>query len=44
MGKVKVGEVVLIYGGISGIGIMVFMLCKVLGIKIFVIVGSDEKV
>ncbi len=44
MGKAKAGEVVLVHGGTSGIGTTALMLCKALGIKTFVTVGSDEKV
>ena len=44
MGKAKVGEVVLVHGGTSGIGTTALMLCKALGIKTFATVGSDEKV
>ncbi|OTG65508.1 NAD(P)H-quinone oxidoreductase [Acinetobacter silvestris] len=44
MGKAKAGEIVLVHGGTSGIGTTALMLCKVLGIKTFATVGTDEKV
>ncbi len=44
MGKAKAGETILVHGGTSGIGTTALMLCKVLGLKTFATVGSDDKV
>ena len=44
MAKAKAGETILVHGGTSGIGTTALMLCKVLGLKTFATVGSDDKV
>ncbi|WP_324000548.1 zinc-binding dehydrogenase, partial [Parvimonas sp. M13] len=43
IGALKEGETILVHGGSSGIGITAIQLAKLLGAKIFVTVGSDEK-
>ena len=37
------GDTVLVHGGTSGIGSMAIKLCKLIGVKIIVTCGSDEK-
>lgn len=44
LGKLQSGESILVYGGVSGIGIIVVLLCYVLGMIVYVIVGQDEKI
>jgi putative PIG3 family NAD(P)H quinone oxidoreductase len=43
-GGLKPGETLLIHGGSSGIGTMAIQLAKAFGAKVFVTVGSQEKV
>jgi len=42
-GKLRMGEIVLVHGGASGIGTTATMLAKAFGARVIVTVGSEEK-
>lgn len=43
-GYASEGDTVLVHGGTSGIGTMAISLCKLMGVRVIVTAGSDEKV